>query len=64
MQRYDITGIELTPSAGGVECLGNGKNPNIECCCDECSFYLDCFPSECCSTKCATDSTNGKDGRL
>ena len=35
----------LTPSPGGRECLGNGKHPEYECCCDECSHYLICFPN-------------------
>lgn len=47
----DITGITLTPSNKGKNCLGNGehtdKNENlIECCCDECDYYLRCFPKD------------------
>ena len=38
----DITGIELTPGEPTV-CLGNGEQ-NFECCCDECDYYLICFP--------------------
>ena len=38
----DITGIELTPGEPDV-CLGNGEL-GFECCCDECDFYLRCFP--------------------
>ena len=38
----DITGIELTPTEPGV-CLGNGKQ-GFECCCDECDYFLLCFP--------------------
>ena len=38
----DITGIELTPGEPAV-CLGNGEQ-GFECCCDECDFYLLCFP--------------------
>ncbi len=46
----DITGIILTPGNGGKDCLGNGehtdKNENlIECCCDECDYYFECFPN-------------------
>ena len=46
----DITGTIPTPSNGGKDCLGNGehtdKNGNlIECCCDECDYYLKCFPA-------------------
>ena len=38
------TGILLTPSDRGGECLGNGEHPGYECCCDECDHYLFCFP--------------------
>ena len=38
----DITGIELTPGNPTV-CLGNGEQ-GLECCCDECNYYLLCFP--------------------
>ena len=38
----DITGIELTPGKPTV-CLGNGEQ-GFECCCDECDYYLLCFP--------------------
>ena len=34
----------LTPGYHGEACLGNGSHPGIECCCDECAFYLTCFP--------------------
>lgn len=49
-QRYrpedfiDPTGTTLNPSWHGEDCLGNGEHPGIECCCDECQFYLSCFP--------------------
>lgn len=35
---------KLTPSFHGRECLGNGEWPGYECCCDECDYYLACFP--------------------
>ena len=38
----DITGIELTPGNLTV-CLGNGEQ-GFECCCDECDYFLLCFP--------------------
>ena len=38
----DITGIELTPGEPSV-CLGNGDQ-GFECCCDECDYFLLCFP--------------------
>ena len=38
----DITGVELTPGEPDV-CLGNGEQ-GFECCCDECDWFLLCFP--------------------
>ena len=38
----DVTGVELMPGEPTV-CLGNGVNGS-ECCCDECDYYLLCFP--------------------
>ena len=38
------TGILPTPSYHGENCFGNGEHPGLECCCDECDFYLACFP--------------------
>lgn len=43
-QIIDITGTPLTPSRQGRKCLGNGENAEYECCCDECEYYLKCFP--------------------
>lgn len=43
-EQLDVTGIKLTPSPYGRECLGNGEWPGYECCCDECDYYLVCFP--------------------
>lgn len=39
-----ITNPPLTPSYHGEKCLGNGTHEGIECCCDECDYYLECFP--------------------
>lgn len=39
----DITGIVLSPGKPEV-CKGNGKADPLKCCCDECNFYLECFP--------------------
>ena len=38
----DPTGIEITPG-NPDDCLGNGEY-GFECCCDECEYYLLCFP--------------------
>lgn len=37
--------IEVTPSPNGEMCIGNGLNENVECMCDECEHYLECFPN-------------------
>ena len=34
----------LTPSYHGRLCRHNGDNPNYEIACDECDFFLACFP--------------------
>ena len=37
----DVTGTPLTP--GSFEkCLGNGKYDGIECCCDNCDYFIIC----------------------
>ena len=38
----DVTGVELTPGKPLV-CLGNGEQGFV-CCCDECDYFLLCFP--------------------
>ena len=38
----DVTGVELTPGKPDV-CLGNGDQ-GFECCCNECDYFLICFP--------------------
>jgi len=43
-QIIDVTGTPLTPSWQGNKCLGNGEHPEYEICCDECDYYLYCFP--------------------
>ncbi len=43
-QIIDVTGTPLTPSHQGKKCLGNGRHPEYECCCDECDYFLFCFP--------------------
>ena len=41
-KQMDISGVVLTPDEPTF-CLGNGKC-GFECCCDECDYYLFCFP--------------------
>ena len=50
-QIVDITGTPLTPSRQGRKCLGNGEHSEYECCCDECNYYLYCFPQYDCGLK-------------
>ena len=38
------TGLSLTPSHHGKACKGNGDDPDFECRCDACDYYLNCFP--------------------
>lgn len=38
------TGVTLTPSWHGELCAGSGDQDPMTCCCDECPFYLECFP--------------------
>ena len=39
----DVTGVVLTPGYDGRDCLGNGLHDEIECCCDECNYFLCCI---------------------
>ena len=34
----------LTPSYHGKDCRHNGEHEGFELACDECDFYLECFP--------------------
>ena len=34
----------LTPGYHGEHCRHNGENPDYEIACDECAFFLECFP--------------------
>lgn len=35
---------KLTPSPNGEKCIGNGQNKDVECMCDECDHFLECYP--------------------
>ncbi len=59
----DITGIILTPGNCGKDCNGNGRHTTIfgkeiECCCDECSYMMNCLispsPDKC--SKCTEEN--------
>lgn len=34
----------ITPSHRGEQCHHNGENPDYEIACDECDYFLECFP--------------------
>ncbi len=36
--------IDLFPSYHGEKCRYNGEDPDYEIACDECDYYLLCFP--------------------
>lgn len=38
------TSTPLIPGLHGADCPGNGETAGYECCCDECDYYLICFP--------------------
>lgn len=39
----DITGTLLIPGNLGRDCPGNGENPDVECCCEECDYMVCCI---------------------
>ena len=46
-EKNEISAVDkeiLTPSYHGELCRHNGENPDYEIACDECNFYLLCFP--------------------
>ena len=36
--------VVLKPSYHGQDCPASGDDPAVECCCDECNYFLACFP--------------------
>ena len=45
MQKVELdpTGAKLQPG-NPDSCQGNGKHPDFEICCDNCNWFLLCFP--------------------
>ena len=39
----DVTGAVLAPGTPD-RCQGNGSHPQFECCCDNCDYFIQCFP--------------------
>lgn len=52
----DVTGAVLTPCRPET-CEGNGFHPNHEICCDECNWFLGCFPEFCDPNYCPPEET-------
>ena len=49
----DVTGTVLIPGNRGKDCPGNGTDSAVECCCDECDYFLCCFDEtypDCCKS--------------
>lgn len=44
LEKYNSSDFTPKPSLGGVECKGNGKHEDTEIQCDECDYFLECFP--------------------
>ena len=42
----DVTGTVVTPGNYGKECIANGFNKGIACCCEECDYLLCCIDDE------------------
>ena len=42
--RHGKEHLLLVPSRHGERCPSTGEHPGIECRCDECDWYLKCFP--------------------
>ena len=40
---FDVTGAELAPG-DREHCQGNGEHPDFEICCDNCDYFLKCYP--------------------
>ena len=55
----DITDVELMPGKPAA-CLGNG-NHGFECLCDECDYFLLCFPEFNSKNKKFNETKIGKD---
>jgi len=44
IKENNMKNIQLTPSPNGEKCIGNGQKKDIECMCDECEHFLECYP--------------------
>ena len=51
----EIKGTILVPGNMGKDCPGNGLDPEVECCCNECDYMLCCYvwhyPEKCIACK-------------
>ena len=46
LEKYNSSDFTPQPSLGGAECQGNGQHEEVEIQCDECDYFLICFPEE------------------
>ena len=44
LEKYNSSDFTPQPSLGGAECQGNGQHEEVEIQCDECDYFLICFP--------------------
>lgn len=44
IKEKQLENIRLISSSNGERCIGNGRHKGVECMCDECEHYLECFP--------------------
>lgn len=44
LEKYNSSDFTPQPSLGGTECQGNGQHEGIEIQCDECDYFLECYP--------------------
>lgn len=45
IKEQQLKNIRLIPSPNGERCIGNGRHKGVECMCDECEHYIECFPN-------------------
>lgn len=44
IKEKQLENIRFISSSNGERCIGNGRHKGVECMCDECEHYLECFP--------------------
>lgn len=44
IKEKQLENIRLISSYNGERCIGNGRHKGVECMCDECDHFLECYP--------------------